>query len=611
MTQVPPKPRRLIDFSFAWLLGLVVGCLLLVIGFKMGFDSLQDDLREQSANERARLFVGEEIVRGIHGIQRDLYLMAASTHQAAAKRVNHSITAQLQKLRHDLNVLKAGGKVRREIQLNLEGRDQMVSEVVYRPTTGNSSYVMELIEIAPLLDQVEQRTTELESLLARMWMLQEKGDRDGFFNFHDKVDTFLKHIPPYFERLDENANRLFFDSSEQLRVLETRLSVQRERFKWVEMGLVALVIVLAGVITLHYFRRINLAHQRLEFALEEMREAKEEAERASRAKSEFVSRMSHELRTPLNAIIGFSQLLESEPLLPSQKHYVNLINSSGNHLMELINAVLDHAKIEAGSMTLERIAFDVNAMIAEVRAIVAERASEKGLNFVVELSPDVPQFIMGDPTRLRQVLINLLVNAIKFTEKGSIELRQGTDGGQLIFSIRDSGIGMDSDALDRLFQPFSQADQTITRRYGGTGLGLVISKELVEGMGGSIEVDSAPGAGTCFWVHLPLVLANGVSPLSAQNAPEPHTNIAALVGGRVLLVDDNRVNQQLGAAMLGRLGLVHDMADNGIRALQCISQTTYALVLMDMEMPEMDGISATREIRQREQDHGSTVRLPI
>jgi signal transduction histidine kinase/CheY-like chemotaxis protein len=611
MNQATTKSHRLIDFSFAWLLSLVIACLLLVIGTKIGFDSLQEDLRAQSANERARLFVGEEIVRGIHGIQKDLYLMAASTHQAAAKRVTHSITAQLHKLRHDLNVLKAGGKVRREVQLNLEGRDQMVSEVFYRPTTGDGAYVMELIEISPLLDQVEQRTTELEDLLTRMWAYQDKGDRDGFFHFHDKVDAFLKHIPPYFERLDENANRLFFDSSEQLRVLETRLAVQRERFKLVEMGLVALVIVLAGAITLHYFRRINSAHQRLELALEEMREAKEDAERASRAKSEFVSRMSHELRTPLNAIIGFSQLLESEPLLPSQKHYVNLINSSGNHLMELINAVLDHAKIEAGSMTLERIAFDVSDMITEVRGIVAERASEKGLKFVLDASPDLPRFIMGDPTRLRQVLINLLVNAIKFTEKGSIELGQGVDDGQLIFSVRDSGIGMDSDALERLFQPFSQADQTITRRYGGTGLGLVISKELVEGMGGTIEVDSSPGVGTCFWVHLPLVVADGASPSASRNLPEQHTDIAALVSGRVLLVDDNRVNQQLGAAMLGRLGLVHDTADNGIRALQCISQTTYALILMDMEMPEMDGISATREIRQRERAQGSKSRLPI
>jgi signal transduction histidine kinase len=258
------------------------------------------------------------------------------------------------------------------------------------------AYVMELIEISPLLDQVEQRTTELEDLLTRMWAYQDKGDRDGFFHFHDKVDAFLKHIPPYFERLDENANRLFFDSSEQLRVLETRLAVQRERFKLVEMGP-------GGTGHRTRWRDYLALFSPYQFGTSAAGNWPwKKCVRPRRMQSApavpsqlFVSRMSHELRTPLNAIIGFSQLLESEPLLPSQKHYVNLINSSGNHLMELINAVLDHAKIEAGSMTLERIAFDVSDMITEVRGIVAERASEKGLKFVLDASPDLPRFIMG------------------------------------------------------------------------------------------------------------------------------------------------------------------------------------------------------------------------
>jgi signal transduction histidine kinase/CheY-like chemotaxis protein/HPt (histidine-containing phosphotransfer) domain-containing protein len=597
------KSAALIDPSITWLMAVAVTCLLVVLGLKVFFDNLQEQLREQSANEQARLFIGEEIVRGIHGIEKDLYLMAVTSNLGSIKRVNRSIDEQMSKLHHDLKTLKEGGSVRRQVLLNIEGRDEMVREVTYRPDLSQDAYVMELIEIGPLLDQVREKTTELEQLLSRGWAYQERNDHRAFFKLHDEVDAFLKHIPPYFARLDENANRLFFDSSERLRELENQLSNKREQLKRVEMGVMALVMVLAGLVGTFFLRRINAANLRLEAALNEMRRAKEEAERASRAKSEFVSRMSHELRTPLNAIIGFAELLEAEPLPPSQKNYVSLINSSGKHLMELINAVLDHAKIEAGGMTLEQISFDFAATIEAVRSIVLERASSKGLTFIADIAADLPRHLIGDPTRLRQILINLLVNAVKFTEQGSVELRVVIDDDKLVFSIRDTGIGMDQAALGRLFQPFVQADDSITRKYGGTGLGLMISKDLVDAMGGRIEVESAVGVGTCFWIRLPLHAAPDgtiAAPGDTNAAPALTSQLADLVGGRLLLVDDNRVNQQLGAAMLERLQLEFDLADNGRHALERIAQTDYALVLMDMEMPEMDGVTATRQIRRDE-----------
>ena len=610
MTRGPLPDRPAVDHSIGWLVGIAVACLLAVLGLKVVFDSLQEELRESSANERARLFVGEEIVRGIHGIETDLYLMASSSNPAAVIRVNRAIGQKLEKLRHDLSVLKTGGTVRRQVQLNLEGRDEMVREASYQPSSGETGHVMELIEIAPLLDQIQERSRALEQLLVRGWAYQERGDRTAFFAWHDEVDAFLKHLPPYFARLDENANRLFFDSSARLRDLEGRLAGQREMLKRIEMGVVGAVILFAGLVSLIYVRRINQAQQQLADALHQMQLAKEIAERASRAKSEFVSRMSHELRTPLNAIIGFAQLLEAEPLPPSQKNYVGLITSSGNHLMELINAVLDHAKIEAGGMSLERITFDFHATVEDVRRIVLERASEKGLGFVADIASDLPRYIVGDPTRLRQVLINLLVNGIKFTERGSVELRIAVDDGRLVFSIRDSGIGMDHAALSRLFQPFAQADETISRKYGGTGLGLLISKELVEAMGGSIEVDSAPGVGTCFWIRLPLQVADTQVPVAGADTPADDGELAAVIGGRVLLVDDNRVNQQLGMAILERMRIPGDIASNGHEALERLAGERYALVLMDMEMPEMDGLTATRLLRQREAD-GGLGHLPV
>jgi signal transduction histidine kinase/DNA-binding NarL/FixJ family response regulator/HPt (histidine-containing phosphotransfer) domain-containing protein len=604
------KPAALINSSIYWLMGIAVVCLLAILGLKVFFDDLQDELREKSDNERARLFVGDDIVRNIQGIDKDLYRMMASASEADVARVRHTIDRHIERTERDLDVLKQGGTVERILLLNLEGHEETTQSATYRPDGLAQEYVMESIEIAPLLDKMGEMADTLEFLVLRRIDCLARQDPACLERVQPEFDIFLKQLPSFVQRTSENANRLFFDSSERLAALEVQLSVQRAKLKQVEMGLIALVMALAGLVAMAFVRRINQANRRLERAVDQMRAAKDEAERASRAKSEFVSRMSHELRTPLNAIIGFADLLEAEPLSPSHKSYVGLINSSGRHLMELINAVLDHAKIEAGSLTLEEIAFDFPATIEAVKDIIAERATSKGLEFVASIAPDLPKFVRGDPTRLRQVLINLLVNAVKFTEQGSVELRVAPEDGRIFFSVRDSGIGMDEESLARLFQAFTQGDDSITRRYGGTGLGLIISKELIQAMGGAIEVESAPGVGTCFWFWLPLQAAPAPEQSAGGSAQTGMPAIASRVAGRVLLVDDNRVNQQLAAAMLDRLGLPHDMADNGAEALLRLNGTRYALVLMDMEMPEMDGVAATRHIRERE-DREGTPRLPI
>jgi signal transduction histidine kinase/HPt (histidine-containing phosphotransfer) domain-containing protein/ActR/RegA family two-component response regulator len=596
--------------TIKWLTGIAIASLVIVLGLKLVFDGLQDELNTRSANERARLFVGEEIVRGIDGIEKGLYLLAATSNPAAIRRVNRSIEVQLDKLRHDLNVLSQGGTVRRQVLLNIEGRDEMVREASYSPKEAADRHIMEAIEIGPLLDEVNAKKDGLAALLAKGWQLQESGDTRAFFAWHDEIDAYLKFLPPYFARLNENANRLFFDSSERLRQLEAELEVQRVRLKQVELAVMAAVLLLAGLGALGFVQRIDAANRQLQEAIDQMRSAKEEAERASRAKSDFVSRMSHELRTPLNAIIGFADLLEAEPLSPSHQGYVKLINDSGRHLMELINGVLDHAKIEAGGLTLEKIPFDFHAAINAVKTIVGDRAIAKGLDFTASISDQLPRYVIGDPTRLRQILINLLVNAVKFTERGSVELRIAPENERIYFSIRDTGIGMDAAAQARLFKPFSQADDSVTRKYGGTGLGLLISRELIEAMGGSIEVESAPGAGTVFWFWLPLLPAAAVPTVPPTPAAPTPSDLAALLPGKVLVVDDNRVNLQLASAMLDRLGLAHELAESGQDALNRLAGDGFSLVLMDMEMPVMDGITATKILRSREAELGGA-HLPV
>ena len=611
------------------MLGVFIVGVTILIGLRVWFGGLQADIRAQRANEQARQFVGEELVVGIQELEKDLFQMATTPNLTAFRRSHHLIDESLTKLRHDLTVLEKGGTSRRLSQLNIDGQHDMKQEATYRPDAHATDFAMETIEIAPLLDQLASKTGQLELLLVRRWAAQEAENKVAFFSVVGEIDLFMKHLPPYFERLNENANRLFFDSTQRLTRLEADLQAQSRHLLWVEVSLFLLVVVLGSLAVWVFLLNIKRANRQLALALSATESARDAAEHASHAKSEFVSRMSHELRTPLNAILGFAELLEAEQLSASQQNYVGLINSSGKHLMDLINAVLDHAKIESGSLTLEHIAYDFADTIEYVNTIVAPRASAKGLSYVTSISPALPRRVMGDPTRLRQVLINLLINAIKFTENGSVEMRVAAEDGQLHFSVRDSGIGMDAEALDRLFKPFSQADDSVTRKFGGTGLGLVISRELIEAMGGTIQVESAPGAGTCFWFWLPFneapVLAPAPAPVPTATAVNPtpsangvqtatpgtDTDLPTLLGGKLLLVDDNVVNQKLASAMLTRLKLTFDVVSNGQEAVDMSAAHTYALVLMDMEMPVLDGVSATQAIRAREQANGTTRPLPI
>lgn len=329
--------------------------------------------------------------------------------------------------------------------------------------------------------------------------------------------------------------------------------------------------------------------------------ANERAERATRAKSDFLAVMSHEIRTPLNAIIGMADVLASTPLTPEQKRCVEVFQRNGVNLLNLINDILDVSKVEAGKLELESVNFDLREVIARAFEVIEIRATQKGLQLLRDISPDVPAFLVGDPNRLRQVLINLLGNSLKFTERGSLTVRVSQDDAQrgfLRFAVADTGIGIPQDKLGRIFESFSQADSSTTRKYGGTGLGLNISKRIVERMGGRIWVESKPGEGSTF-------LFTASLPLGA--APEEQAvslGVSALeqssVELRVLLVDDSDDNRFLFVAYLKGTPCRVDLAENGEEAVLLFRKNPYDVVLMDVEMPVMDGYTATREIRKLE-----------
>ncbi|SIS99326.1 response regulator [Neptunomonas antarctica] len=350
---------------------------------------------------------------------------------------------------------------------------------------------------------------------------------------------------------------------------------------------------------------------------EELKHARDIAEEASRAKSRFLATMSHEIRTPMNGVLGMTELLLSSPLSDDQQRYATTIHRSGAALLNIINDILDYSKIEAGQLKLECICFDLYEKIEEVMQLLSEMVSGKKIAISHTFDPDFSGRMTGDPVRVNQILMNLLGNAIKFTHAGRVNVKVLAElSGSFPFvrvEIHDSGPGICEEAQEKIFESFSQEDSSTTRKYGGTGLGLAICQQLVDLMQGRLGVQSTVGLGSVFWFELPLSIQDIIPAMNAKEllgvkvTPSPvtlltstHTPLAELEG-RILLVDDNVVNQQVATGLLRLMGCVIDTAENGSEAIDRWHEQRYDLILMDIEMPVMDGIEATNAIREEEQ----------
>ncbi|OSM06823.1 putative periplasmic sensor hybrid histidine kinase [Magnetofaba australis IT-1] len=708
-------------------MGLFLAGFLALLLLDFVFSQVVADLDQRTENQRARLFLGEQIIHSLTVVEKGVYSLALTPTPRGRRVVRGDLLDELGQLRARLKVLKWGGVVNMTTRLNLGERVRMTRSVQYTTDDDPAPFVLEMIDLEPKIDQIEEKIAALTLLLR---------ERDAVNGDGRRISRFIKTIPPVFVRMHENASRLFFETKTSMEQLENEVAQQRWRYRVMQLAFSVLVILTVLALGAVIARQVDQTDRDLRRLVADLTSARDLAERANRAKSAFLAMISHEMRTPLHGVSGMTAVLLGEEEDPKRKLRLRLIEESSAALLHIIDDILDLADIEANDLQFQQKAFDLLPLIEKVITVTQAQRKPGGPSLGHYIAREAMGGYLGDPQRISQVLFNLLANAFKFTEKGAVTLDVAlltteTDGRRrLRFAVQDTGVGISPQARARLFKKFSQADDSTSRRHEGAGLGLSISKALVEGMGGRIGVQSREGHGSLFWFELPLATApeaavplpeglhernllywhddpiagelqsellgqffrlsvlavneeqamralwgqqargepldlividherpeatanflrqlrredpfcaipvfrfetqalddleaalqSGAQPdvytlrrplrladalqqieqalnPSESSAPQSAAEAGPVRAQRILVAEDNPINRQIAADFLTRLGHEFVFAHNGLEALSMAQTESVDLILMDVRMPEMDGLEATRRIR--------------
>ncbi len=480
----------------------IVGYLSLV-GLHSFFGNIVDRLDKAVKNEQARYDIGEYLLQSINTVEKDYYRMAISYKVESLRPIQHEIIKQVNNIKTAINILENGGVLKRDIELNHAENGKIVETIEFYPSK-NIKYIFKAAELKPKMVFMEHELKKMDKIIALKESIVNMSTKSMQMNARLEVQLFFKEIPSMFMQLKENTSRLLFDSKVNLKKLKQDIQKEKSYYGKLEVYITLLVIALTIILSYIIIQLIIKRNQELNDMTLKAEESAFAAKRASRVKSQFLANMSHEIRTPLNSIIGFSQLLSRSDLKEQEMQKAVIINKSAKFLLDIINDILDISKVESGKFELSKASFNLKRMLDHIVELFSVSAREKNIEFCYKILGDVPDNIVSDEIRLKQVLTNLISNAIKFTPANKSVvfavkfLNIKKDVVRLEFSIKDEGIGISKENQKKIFQPFSQADSSISKKFGGTGLGLSISTKILELMGSKIQINSAEGKGSIF-----------------------------------------------------------------------------------------------------------------